>query len=277
MRIRTTAVHAICLVLVVALVAGAWSRPSVDSLLSIAPPPPPSPKPFDLKMSIETYQTKLDQFQRDFRDSKNWTDDMGNPESNYNLEIPVTVVGGFNCTLGQPIIVTPSKNIKGLTHRRKNYPSDPSDLDSKPSAPKYGYLIARIENKSTTCNTVPLTVGPGVYYWVVRQNPQPPYQMQSLFVSDAKAEVVQKVNLVRCDTQEDSHAHDAIAVFSKGEVCDPKRTHFVARSPGSISAHMQTLAGGVPAARARAGFSIFGSDFNLWFTCDQGCCYADGF
>jgi hypothetical protein len=221
-------------------------------------------RPVPLKISLESYANNLPQFHTDFEDPNNWLDEAGNAETKYTQGIPPEIVGGFNCTLQDSVRVTPARNVKYIRHRKDADPqSTPSSLDDG-----YGFIVAKVTSTTSNCRTIPLRINYGTFYWVIRRDPQT-NRPQSVIVNGSTAEIVQRVSLHRCDNFEDAHAHDAVAFFSATDVCDPNTTHPVSKDPRALTAYYVKV-------RDRSGPDLpFGGAFDLWFTCDQGCCYAD--
>jgi hypothetical protein len=240
-------------------------------------------------MSLESYikPENIKQFHADFDDPANWLEEPPaptnppgptlppNPEP--TLPIPMDIVGGFNCKLAEAIQVTPARNVKRIHHRKDaDAESSPSDLDHG-----YGYLVAKITSSTMDCPTIPLKVNYGAFYWVIRRNPQT-NRPESAIVDSSTAMIVQVASLHRCDTAEEEHEHDAVAFFLAADVCKPPITHPVSSGPTAADrrnalaryyANLNTRTVGTRGGPG-GGVTLVG-DFDLWFTCDQGCCYAD--
>jgi len=148
---------------------------------------------------------------------------------------------GSGCTK-VTVRMIPAKDVHNLVHK---YDNSKSDLDER------GYLLAAIENTSSTCQTAQLSIPPlGVLYWIARKHGGA-YESQ-LIGPNHGVITVRPPSFKHCPLEHDAD-HDAVNHYPHGGVCDSTFRH---SSPGRNTAP-------------------FLNDEVIWVSCDLGCCYAD--
>ncbi|HXT16019.1 MAG TPA: hypothetical protein VN706_10355 [Gemmatimonadaceae bacterium] len=230
--------------------------------------PDPNASPA-LQQTVEYYVQHPDLFKEFAGNPDNWRNKKA-------MVFPTALIHGDGCTLDKDVIITPAKQDRHLIHKRDHHPAENSDLDDWSK----GYLVGRIDNPNG-CAVLPMHAGQGVTYWIVRANPNG-HDYQSLLVSGEIPEMPAKPqHFGKCDVDPHDQKEDIAAGYTTEEECHHTFMARLVKDKAFRNARFAELEqrqkGTLKIRHANQLKPLTDADFALWFSCYQGCCYADGF